>query len=85
MKQLLMGAAAVALLAACGGGDEPAAGGGDAPKAKITAKHSDLVQLADIKVRDGNLLCRPGIEIGHASFLEGLIIHRFKGSIVINR
>ena len=54
MKQLLMGAAAVALLAACGGGDEPAAGGGDAPKAKITAKHSDLVQLADIKVRDGN-------------------------------
>ena len=51
MKQLLMGAAAVAVLAACGGGGES---GGDAPSAKITAKHADLKSLSDYSVREGN-------------------------------
>lgn len=52
MKHLLIGAAAVALLAGCGGGDD--AGGGDAPAPKITAKHTDVVGLSDITARAGD-------------------------------
>ena len=54
MKQLLMGAAAIALLGACGGGDEEAGTGGINPKVDIKAKHAELSSLSDFTAREGD-------------------------------
>ena len=54
MKHLLMSAAAVALLAACGGGDKEPEAGKDAPKVEITAKHADLAPLSSFTAREGD-------------------------------
>lgn len=54
MKHLLMGAAAIALLGACGGGDNGTDAGDDAPKVKVTAKHAELAPLSSFTPREGN-------------------------------
>ena len=54
MKQLFMGAAAIALLAACGGGDSGDTGGTKAADIKINAQHSDLSALSDFTLRAGD-------------------------------
>lgn len=53
MKHLFIGAAAAALLAACGGGSD-ADGGTKVADVKIDAKHSDLAKLADFEVKAGD-------------------------------
>lgn len=54
MKHLLIGAAAVALLAACGGGDDAPEAGTDAPKVKLSASHPDISDLSSFSPREGN-------------------------------
>ena len=54
MKHLFMGAAAIALLAACGGGDKETEEGTDAPKVEINAKHSEIAALSTFTPREGN-------------------------------
>ena len=54
MKHLFMSAAAIALLAACGGGDNGSEATKNEPKVEINAKHSDLAPLSSFTPREGN-------------------------------
>ena len=54
MKHLFMSAAAIALLAACGGGDSEPTGKKDTPKVELTAKHADLAPLSSFTPREGD-------------------------------
>ena len=53
MKHLLMGAAAIALLGACGGGDK-ADGGDNLPEVKIDVKQPGLSKLSDFTAKAGD-------------------------------
>ena len=54
MKHLFMGAAAIALLGACGGSDSDESTVVSTPEVKINAKHSELASLTDFDVKAGD-------------------------------